>query len=120
MSEEEKKNGISRREFLKDAGLVVGGASVGSMAFLSACGSTKTETKTVNGPGVTTTQTVSKFVDPIDGTAWQTLDQLKAHFAVVRPMIALWLDLIRGIYVGLYRLDWRSGLSDTGMVVSPS
>jgi carbon-monoxide dehydrogenase small subunit len=89
MSEEEKKNGISRREFLKDAGLVVGGATVGSMAFLSACGGTKTETKTVNGPGVTTTQTMSKFVDPIDGTEWPTLDALKAHFTAVRPMAAL-------------------------------
>jgi aerobic-type carbon monoxide dehydrogenase small subunit (CoxS/CutS family) len=43
---------ISRREFLKDAGLVVGGATIGSMAIMSACGgsdttSTKTVTSTV-------------------------------------------------------------------------
>ena len=36
MSEEKEIGKISRREFLKDAGLVVGGATVGSMAFLLA------------------------------------------------------------------------------------
>jgi hypothetical protein len=34
---EEKVNKISRREFLKDAGLVVGSAAIGSTALLSAC-----------------------------------------------------------------------------------
>jgi aerobic carbon-monoxide dehydrogenase small subunit len=81
---EEKRSGISRREFLKDAGLVVGGATVGSMTFLSACSSTKTET--VAGPTVTSTQTVSKYIDPIDGSEWASLDALKAHFNAVRPM----------------------------------
>jgi hypothetical protein len=41
MAEDQKKENISkisRREFLKDAGLVVGGATIGSMAFLNACG----------------------------------------------------------------------------------
>ena len=99
MSEEKNKEplkGLSRREFLKDAGLVVGGATVGSMAFLSACGSTKTTTA-----NVTTTQTVSQFVDPIDGSTWPTLDALKAHFTAVRPLAALsgnFIDLnINGI-----------------------
>jgi hypothetical protein len=42
MSEEKKNNGhISRREFLKDAGLIVGGATIGSMALVNACGSTE-------------------------------------------------------------------------------
>jgi len=46
--------GISRREFLKNAGFVVGGATIGSMALLEACqgGATVTQTKTV-------TQTIS-------------------------------------------------------------
>ena len=87
MSLEDRKPGISRREFLKDAGLVVGGATVGSMTFLSACGSTTTAT--VTGPAVTTTQTVTKFIDPIDGSEWPTLDALKAHFNAVRPLAAL-------------------------------
>lgn len=90
MPVEEKNNGISRREFLKDAGLVVGGATVGSMTFLSACGST-TETKTVTSPGTTTTTTVtvSKFIDPIDGTEWPTLDAMKAHFNATHPNAVL-------------------------------
>ncbi len=60
---EEKENvsKISRREFLKDAGLVVGGATIGSMAIMSACGGdTKTVTETVTktaGAGSTVTVT---------------------------------------------------------------
>jgi len=55
MSEEKeiKKPNLSRREFLKDAGLIVGGATIGSIALASACG--KTETVTVPGSTVTTT-----------------------------------------------------------------
>jgi aerobic-type carbon monoxide dehydrogenase small subunit (CoxS/CutS family) len=87
MSSEEKKPGISRREFLKDAGLVVGGATVGSMAFLSACSSAKTST--VNGPTVTSTQTTLKYVDPIDGSEWPSLEALQAHYAAVRPMASI-------------------------------
>lgn len=62
--------GLSRREFLRNAGFVVGAASLGSMAFLSACagGATSTVTQTVgagstvtvgSGSTVTVTQTVS-------------------------------------------------------------
>ena len=69
MAEEEKEvqqKGLSRREFLKDAGLVVGGAAVGSTLLASAC---KGTTTTVAGPTVTTTlppvtTTVTKTVDP--------------------------------------------------------
>jgi hypothetical protein len=58
-SEEESSGQISRREFLRDAGLVVGGATVGSMALLSACkGTTNTET---------VTQTVTKTVTAASG-----------------------------------------------------
>jgi aerobic-type carbon monoxide dehydrogenase small subunit (CoxS/CutS family) len=56
----EEKNKISRREFLKDAGLVVGGATIGSMAIMSACNGEET-TKTVTNT-VTTTKTVSNPV----------------------------------------------------------
>ena len=57
MSEEEKKkeSKISRREFLKDAGLIVGGATLGSVALVNACGSTTT----VTAPGATSTKTVT-------------------------------------------------------------
>jgi len=55
--------GLSRREFLRNAGFVIGGASLGSMAFLNACSSgsssaTETVTKTVTG-GAGTTVTVT-------------------------------------------------------------
>ena len=57
MSEEEKKkeSQISRRQFLKDAGLIVGGATLGSVALVNACGSTTT----VTAPGATSTKTVT-------------------------------------------------------------
>jgi aerobic-type carbon monoxide dehydrogenase small subunit (CoxS/CutS family) len=89
MPDEVKKVGISRRDFLKDAGLVVGGATVGSMAFLSACGKTTTSTvtSTVTSPPVTTT--LNKYIDPIDGTEWPTLADLKTHFAAAHPGLAL-------------------------------
>lgn len=78
-----KKNNrhISRREFLKDAGLIIGGATVGSMSIVNACGTenavinpltntvtntvtateTKTITNTISGslPGSTTTVVVT-------------------------------------------------------------
>ncbi len=84
MSDTEKKTGLSRREFLKDAGLVVGGATIGSMTFLSSCGgTTTTSTVTTTAPPVTTT--LSKYIDPIDGTEWPTLAALQAHFAAAHP-----------------------------------
>ena len=47
---------VSRRDFLKDAGLIVGGATIGSIALVNACGG-ETVTTTVPGPTVTTTVT---------------------------------------------------------------
>ena len=95
MLEEEQKEetkGLSRREFLKDAGLVVGGAAVGSMAFLNACNGTKTvtvgSTKTVTAPATTITVTPTAagvFTDPVDGTTYSTLAALQAHFNAVHP-----------------------------------
>lgn len=69
MEEEENKKKdsgeITRRDFLKDAGLVVGGAAIGSTALLAACGgetttetATKTVTTTAAGPTITTTKEV--------------------------------------------------------------
>jgi carbon-monoxide dehydrogenase small subunit len=86
-TENVEKKGLSRREFLKDAGLVVGGATVGSMAFLNSCktSTAETATVTVTAPPVTTTATVSKFVDPIDNTEHASAAALKAHFNAVHP-----------------------------------
>jgi aerobic-type carbon monoxide dehydrogenase small subunit (CoxS/CutS family) len=64
-SNREKTGQISRREFLKDAGLIVGGATVGSMAILSACGGDGETTKTV-------TSTVTKTVTA-SGSAGSTV-----------------------------------------------
>jgi len=74
----EEKQTISRRDFLKDAGLIVGGATVGSMALVNACkgatvtapGSTITKTSTITnnvtttvaGSGATVTTTVTQQV----------------------------------------------------------
>jgi aerobic-type carbon monoxide dehydrogenase small subunit (CoxS/CutS family) len=58
---EEKNNKISRREFLKDAGLVVGGAAVGSLSVIGACSNNDGKTKTVTST-VTQTATVTKQV----------------------------------------------------------
>jgi aerobic-type carbon monoxide dehydrogenase small subunit (CoxS/CutS family) len=59
--EEELIGGFSRREFLKSAGFVVGGATLGSMSILAACqgGATSTVTKTNT---LTTTNTVTTTV----------------------------------------------------------
>jgi len=89
MIEEKKKSGLSRRDFLKDAGLIVGGATVGTMTFLNACKSNAatTITTTVTPPPVTTTvsSAVTSYVDPVDGTTYSTVAALKAHFNAVHP-----------------------------------
>ena len=115
---EKKKNGSggkTRREFLKDAGLLVGGTAIGSTILLAACGGGETETvtntvtntatvtstaagetvtsTTTVGAGqtatetetVTTTQTESKFICPIDGTEFDTLSLLQTHFEATHP-----------------------------------
>jgi aerobic-type carbon monoxide dehydrogenase small subunit (CoxS/CutS family) len=79
---EKKKNGSggkTRREFLKDAGLLVGGTAIGSTVLLAACGGTETETVT-NTVTRTTTVAESKFVCPIDGMEFDSLAELQAHF----------------------------------------
>jgi aerobic-type carbon monoxide dehydrogenase small subunit (CoxS/CutS family) len=89
--DETKTKGISRREFLKDAGLVVGGATVGSLALLPGCSKTETITTTVANQTITVTTTAggsggaTKFVDPIDNTEWASLEELKAHFSIAHP-----------------------------------
>jgi len=70
-----KLEGISRREFLKDAGFVIGGATLGSLTLLAACGEEAAETETITktetatetttetvGAGETVTSTVTSTV----------------------------------------------------------
>jgi len=98
---EKKKNGSggkTRREFLKDAGLLVGGTAIGSTVLLAACGGGETTTVTAPGTTVTNTTTVTstaaattvtetqtRFVDPIDQMEFDTLAELQAHFAAAHP-----------------------------------
>jgi len=108
MTEEEKNETgkVTRREFLKDAGLVVGGAAIGSTVLLAACGeagetatvtetATQTQTQTVTTTAAevtktattTTTETidVSKFICPYDGQEFSTLSALQAHVNAAHP-----------------------------------
>ena len=101
MTEKEKggSGGKTRREFLKDAGLLVGGTAIGSTVLLAACsgGDGETVTKTVTqggqtvtvggqtvtvgaGATVTATQTESKFVCPSCNQEFDTLAAMKSHF----------------------------------------
>ena len=70
---EKETSPISRRQFLKNAGIVVGGTAVGSAILLSACGG-DTVTKTVS-----VTTSVAKFVCPFDGQEFSTFAALQAH-----------------------------------------
>jgi len=69
MTEEKKKEAgvISRREFLKDAGLVVGGAAIGSAVLLAACAPKE------GGATVTTTATATKTVTTTAGAVTKTV-----------------------------------------------
>jgi hypothetical protein len=82
MSEETKK-GLSRRQFLKDAGIVVGGTAIGSSIFFAACKGDTTEiTKTVTKTDTTTkteTKTTTKYQCPFDNQEFDSLSALKAH-----------------------------------------
>jgi len=95
---ETKAGQVSRRQFLKGAGIVIGGTAVGTSVLLSACGggetttvtktntttSTQTVTTTVGGSGSTQTVTTTaagatKYVCPYDNQEFSTLAALKAH-----------------------------------------
>ena len=88
IEEKEKEPGnISRREFLKDAGLILGGTAIGSTVLLAACGgdtatetvtSTKTVTTTAGGATVTTTKTepggTATVTNTVTNTVTKTVD----------------------------------------------
>lgn len=97
---EENKNRpgtLSRRDFLKDAGIMVGTTAVGSAFFLSACGKeteiTKTITTTVPGSTITTTipgasttiiptstEETVKYLCPVCDGEFESFINLKTHF----------------------------------------
>ena len=57
-----EKGKLSRRDFLKDAGLIVGGATVGSIALVNACGKTTTSTVTQTNTTTATVGTVTTTI----------------------------------------------------------
>jgi len=90
MSEIDKKTlgKISRRDFLKDAGILAGGAVLSSSVFLASCNGEQTEvTKTVTttASGGTKTTTITKFVCPICNQEFDTLAALGAHLESAHP-----------------------------------
>jgi tungstate transport system substrate-binding protein len=67
-----KGNELSRREFLKDAGLVLGGVALGSLSFLDACGTTPTtvvETQTSTTTALSTATVTSNSTQIVTTTA---------------------------------------------------
>jgi Fe-S-cluster-containing dehydrogenase component len=62
----DSRSPVSRREFLKDAGLLVGGAALGSAALMGACSG---GTTTVTGPGLTSTKIATNTVTATSTTA---------------------------------------------------
>ena len=67
---------ITRRQFLRNAGIAVGGTAVGSTFFLSACGKEVEVTKTVAGP----TQTVTRYICPVCNQEFDSISALKDHY----------------------------------------
>jgi len=81
MSEDKKKaKQVTRRQFLAGTGVVVGGAAIGSVALLSACGGettktitdTVTDTTTTTVPGGTETVTVPGATETVTSTTTVT------------------------------------------------
>jgi len=71
MTEKEKKKSgeISRRDFLKDAGLILGGTAIGSTVLLAACGGEETtKTVTTTAPGGTETKTITETAGEVTKT----------------------------------------------------
>jgi len=65
--------GLSRREFIKDAGLFISGATLASVTLLESCG------------GTTSTITVTKYICPLDGQEFSSLADFNSHTASVHP-----------------------------------
>jgi len=75
MSGKERHNILSRRLFLKDAGIAIGGAAMGCAGLLSSC-KQEEATKTV-----TSTQTITRYVCPYcsSGTEFENKENLARH-----------------------------------------
>ena len=143
MTEKEKETkGLSRREFLKDAGLLVGGTAIGSTILLAACGggetetvtNTVTDTVTSTAPGgtqtvtdtvtstttvgaeqtatTTTTQIQSTFVCPTCRAEFVTLTELEAHFETAHPQADASMLNVIKITVNRHEYELQVGPAD--------
>ena len=78
MTEKKKNgsNGKTRREFLKDAGILIGGTAIGSAIFLVACGGepeTTTVTNTRTSTSTTTTTATETETETMTQTSTETI-----------------------------------------------
>jgi carbon-monoxide dehydrogenase small subunit len=98
MSEEEKRkedsSTISRREFLKDAGLMFGGATIGSISVLGACSSgsgtnTVTVTKTIASTTVTSPIITNVSQTATAGDLELTVNKRKYSLTGIAPSFTL-------------------------------
>jgi carbon-monoxide dehydrogenase small subunit len=103
---EKSKNsgGISRRDFLKNAGLLAGGAAVSSLGIASAASCGQKSIPTV---------TTSIYVCPICGQEFKNLGEIQSHFVSTHPQAgvltadSLTILNINGIeYLLQVRSDW--------------
>lgn len=89
MSEEKKETPrtLSRRQFLRDVGVVSGGAIVGSTLFLAGCREEVEVTKTVTEtePPVTETETVTRYICPMCADEFDSLSALISHMEAEHP-----------------------------------
>jgi len=105
MSEETKKTHgtISRRDFLRNAGIVVGGTAVGSSIFFTGCNGDTTEiTSTVtNTVTKTDTKTITKYQCPFDNQEFDSLSALKAHLESVHDGGGTIVDSVGNDVIGI-------------------
>jgi len=66
---------VSRRDFLKDAGLIVGGATIGSIALAGACKTTTETVTTTVATGGTVTTTAPGATSTVTNTITTTVTQ---------------------------------------------
>ena len=87
MPEDDEISGdISRRAFLKNAGLIVGGVAAGSLGIVAVTG---------RGQRTSTPVTTSIFVCTICGQEFTSLEEIQSHFASAHPQASeLTADLL--------------------------
>jgi aerobic-type carbon monoxide dehydrogenase small subunit (CoxS/CutS family) len=130
MTEKKKRNGSggkTRREFLKDAGLLVGGTAIGSTVLLAACGGGETETvtntvtntatvtSTAPGGTATVTDTVTTTVGA-GQTATVTQTQTQTATRFVCPIDGMEFDTLAELQAHFNAEHGDGGAAIPGMI----